>query len=154
MLREDVGRDLGIFDEDPPIAFELVVEPVAKGNEPGGWLNPHQGRDPRPHDNRAMPESIERLFAFAREAARANDWDAFRGRLGSLCRALESDDLSPALVQSLDTLSAANCALDPEGCRAELERADSSVVSPVTSLDANAPDVSSSHRAHSFRNNS
>jgi len=69
-----------------------------------------------------MPESIERLFAFAREAARANDWKAFRGRFDALCRALEADDLSPALVQSLDTLSAANCALDPDGCRAELER--------------------------------
>ena len=69
-----------------------------------------------------MPRHIEQLFASARDAAIANDWDAFRARLGALCGALEAGDLSPALVQSLDTLGAANCALDPEGCRAELER--------------------------------
>ena len=69
-----------------------------------------------------MPRNIEQLFASARDAAQANDWNAFRARLGKLCGALEAGDLSPALVQSLDSLSAANCALDPEGCRAELER--------------------------------
>ena len=69
-----------------------------------------------------MPRTIDQLFASARDAAQANDWDAFRARLGALCGALEAGDLSPALVQSLDTLGAANCALDPEGCRAELER--------------------------------
>ena len=69
-----------------------------------------------------MPQSKQRLFAFARDAARANDWDAFRARLDALRGALEADDLSPGLVQSLDTLSAAACALDPDGCRAELER--------------------------------
>ena len=69
-----------------------------------------------------MSETTERLFASVRAAAQANDWDLFRIRFGTLCGALEAGDLSPALVQSLDTLSAANCALDPEGCRAELER--------------------------------
>ena len=69
-----------------------------------------------------MPQTIAQLFASARAAARASDWDVFRVRLAALRDALEPQELPADLTQMLETLGAAACALDPEGCRAELER--------------------------------
>lgn len=86
-----------------------------------------------------MPQDKQRLFASARDAAQANDWDAFRGRLDALRGSLEASDLSPALARSLDTLGAAACALDPEGCRAELERIGEMLASCALDLRGLAP---------------